>query len=297
MKKFGPYYFDYRNEEIDENRNPLPLIHGTLASYNDYLRHESRKLRTFFIKNADSLVDRLIIKKNFAVWPYYCLFPRARMYGCRIPWVSALAQGQGISALVRAYSLTEDERYLITAECALRLFSISFRDGGVLSIDEDDGDWWYEEYACAYSSPSGVLNGFILALLGIYDFYQLTGDDFSKQLFSKGISTLCHHIDDFDANCPYKLTYYDRHKHIVTIKYHLFHVKLMEILYQITGMDIFKQYLERWQQYGKDWLGNRVYRWLSSLYYLRSWYDQPDGIRLLIRSISKKHPRALAIWK
>ena len=285
MREFEPYYRNYRTEKGNENRNPLLLIHRAINSYNDYFTHGSRTLRTVFIKCADSLADRLIIKENFGVWPYHCLFLRARMYGCRIPWVSALAQGQGISVLVRAYTLTQSEKYLRTAKYALQAFSIPIRDGGVLSVDDDDEDWWYEEYACVCSKPSGVLNGFILALLGIHDFYLLMGDKISKQLFSKGISTLCHHVGDFDANYPYKLTYYDRHGLIVSINYHSIHIKLMEILYQITKNDMFRKYQERWERYKKDWLTKRAYRWLSTFYRLRSGYDLPGSIRLLLYKI------------
>ena len=161
------------NKETEEFRNPRVTVHRALTTYNRYLKNESKTLKIQFLKCADSLISRLVIKRNFGVWPYYYLFWRAQMYGCKIPWVSALIQGQGIRAVIKAYTLTENEKYFAAAKYALGAFSIPIRDGGVLSIDENDNDWWYEEYACVHSKPSGVLNGFISALLGIHDFYLL----------------------------------------------------------------------------------------------------------------------------
>lgn len=283
-----PHHHPSRRREVEQVAHPYALIHQALTLYNQYLVHRSETLKTHFLKCADSLANRLVITQNFGVWPYYCLILRARMYGCKIPWVSALAQGQGISVLVRAYTLADDNKYIVAARYALRAFGIPMRDGGVLFVDNDDDDWWYEEYACGCSLPSGVLNGFILGLLGVHDFHILTGDKFSKKLFDKGILTLCHHLDDFDTNYPYKLTYYDRLKHMVTIEYHSLHIELMEILYKTTQKEIFRKYWERWERYRQEWITHQAYRWLSRFHYLKSGfpyrlsigYDLKDSIRL-----------------
>jgi heparosan-N-sulfate-glucuronate 5-epimerase len=268
----------------DDPHNPYILIRYAIELYNDYLMKKSKSLKTLFIQSADSLANRLIIKNKIGTWPYYCLFPRAKMYGCRIPWISALAQGQGISVLLRAYSLVNHKKYLETAEYALKIFNIPVQDGGVLYKDEDS-HWWYEEYACPRAEPSGVLNGFILAILGIYDFYHLTDDNLSKQLFEKGISTLRHHLKDFDTNYPYKLTYYDRQKHIVSFEYHLFHIKLMRILYQITKEEIFKMYQNRWEKQKEAWAKSRMNKFAHTLYYLKSGYSMVQSAEIFFRNI------------
>jgi len=288
-----PHHHPSRREEIEQVAHPYALIHQALTLYNQYLVHKSESLKASFLKCADSLANRLVITRNFGVWPYYCLILRARMYGCKIPWVSALAQGQGVSALVRAYTLTDDNKYIVAAKYALRAFDVPMGDGGVLFVDSDDDDWWYEEYACGCSLPSGVLNGFILALLGVHDFHILTDDKFSKKLFDKGILTLCHHLNDFDTNYPYKLTYYDRLEHIVTMDYHSLHIDLMKILYEITHKNIFRKYWERWERYRREWTQHRAYRWLSKLHYIKSGYDH----RLSIEHDLKDSIRLYGFWK
>lgn len=288
MRIFGPYYFDYAKVKGESPHNPLIKIHRALTLYNDYAKNKSKASRTLFLEYADGIVEKLVIKANFGVWPYYCVFSRAKMYGCKVPWVSALSQGQGISALVRAYDLAKDDKYLTAAEYALRTFITKIEDGGVLSIDDDDNDYWYEEYACPYAKPSGVLNGFIFALLGIHDFYLLTKDDLSRQLFERGISTLNHHLQDFGTNCPFKLTYYDRQKHITTFGYHRIHIKQMEILHQITRKDIFRKYQLKWERLKEEWITHTTYRWLSKLYYLTSGHTPKASVELFMKWLAKK---------
>lgn len=48
-------------------------------------------------------------------------------------WTSAMAQGQAMSLLVRAYIRTRDKRYLDAAVRATHLFDIAAHDGGVLA--------------------------------------------------------------------------------------------------------------------------------------------------------------------
>lgn len=155
-------------------------------------------------------------------------------------------------------------------------------------MDSDDGDWWYEEYAGVSSQPSGVLNGFIIALLGIHDFYSFTGDYSAKELFERGISTLNHHLQDFDVEYPYKLSYYDRQKHLTTIKYHSFHIKLLGILYKVTGQEKFRRYQQRWEEYRKLWHAKKGYQLLSKVYYVKSGYNIKESLKLLTRIIFKE---------
>lgn len=146
--------------------SPTRIASNALSAYNTYYRFKSRKIKKIFLHYSNLLVKRFVSKGNLGLWPFYYTFPRATMFGCKVPWVSALTQGLGISALVSAYCLTNDKIYLSTAESALEAFSTPMAKGGILSID-DDGDWWFEEYADVNCKPSGVLNGFIFSLLGL----------------------------------------------------------------------------------------------------------------------------------
>lgn len=289
--EINPYYFTLSNLDIKNDgvyKNPGTLAQKALNLCNNYVLHKSEKLRALFMRNIDLLIEKIVYKKGFGIWPYNYISQRAKIYGCRIPWVSALAQGFGISALVRAYTLTGNMKYLEISRHALGAFKVPMKKGGVLYIDENDGDYWYEEYACPYCIPSGVLNGFIISLLGIYDLHRITNEEESQQLFDRGIQTLNHHISDFDTNYPFKLSYYDRLEHIGTPKYHLLHIKLLEILHKITKQSIFRIYRQKWEEYRKQWYAHQSYRWLGKVYYVKSGYNLKDSIKLGARLIFKE---------
>lgn len=272
MKYLPPYYFSFSDFGIEKGplSNPAESARRALDSYNSYINSGSKESKSIFSKYIIRLVDSFVFSNDFGVWPYRYLFRRARLYGCRIPWVSGLAQGLGISALLRAYSLDENDEYFKIAKYALGAFKTPMKKGGVLYVDQNDGHWWYEEFASASSCPSGVLNGLVIALLGAYDLYLFSGDPLAKQLFDRGISTLSDHISDFDSKYPYKLTYYDRYKHVVSIEYHLLHTKMMDILHKITKKEIFRRYEERWEMYKEKWYAHRIHRLLSRIYQMKS---------------------------
>lgn len=77
------------------------------------------------------------------------------------PWYSAMAQGHGISVLVRAHHVTGDEKFLNAAKAALKIFEIRAENGGILS--EFMGIYpWYEEYPTV--PGTFVLNGFTVKI-------------------------------------------------------------------------------------------------------------------------------------
>ena len=81
-------------------------------------------------------------------------------------WLSAMAQGHGISVLCRAYAATGNRAYFDAALRALAPFAVNASEGGVRNYVF--GHFvWYEEYPT--SKGTFVLNGFIYALVGLYD--------------------------------------------------------------------------------------------------------------------------------
>src|SRR5438552_157577 len=81
------------------------------------------------------------------------------------PWLSALTQGNCVSVLVRAYQLTDEEIFLKVARRAIRSFELDIQNGGVSVFVGDDGIFFEE---VAVSPAAHILNGYILALFGLY---------------------------------------------------------------------------------------------------------------------------------
>jgi D-glucuronyl C5-epimerase-like protein len=69
----------------------------------------------------------------------------------KAPYYSGLAQGQGISLLVRAHKESGDARHLDAVRAAFVSFRHPIEEGGVAFTDES-GDLWFEEYI---DSPHG----------------------------------------------------------------------------------------------------------------------------------------------
>jgi hypothetical protein len=107
-------------------------------------------------------------------------------------WISAMAQGQAMSLLWRAYRLRPRPAYRRAAVRALRPFLRSVRAGGVTA--DFDGVPWFEEYPTRPGSH--VLNGYLFSLLGLYDVAPWSAR--AARLFRLGVASLRARIGRFD---------------------------------------------------------------------------------------------------
>ncbi|ESO90470.1 hypothetical protein LOTGIDRAFT_123168 [Lottia gigantea] len=170
-------------------------------------------------------------------------------------WYSAMAQGQAMSLLVRAYLRSHNTKYIQAAVDAMKLFEIPSMQGGVLAKYADRYDW-YEEYPTTPSSF--VLNGFIYSLFGLYDLKEVTSGEESKmaeRLYNKGIESLKHMLLMFDNGSG---TFYDLRHITLGIApnrarwdYHTTHINQLLQLSVMDDSEIFKVTAQRWMDYMK----------------------------------------------
>jgi hypothetical protein len=108
------------------------------------------------------------------------------------PWISALAQGQAISVLARAYQLSGSPGYLRAARRAVNPFLHPVPAGLASAWG---GHHWYEEYPAAH--PEHVLDGFMFALVGLHELAprSLT----AWRLWRVGVLGLTEHVASFDV--------------------------------------------------------------------------------------------------
>jgi len=169
-------------------------------------------------------------------------------------WYGAMCQGQAISVLVRAWTITRDPRYLTAAEAGSRLFNISSVNGGVKAVFLDKYTW-FEEYPT--NPPTFILNGFIYSLLGLYDLKTVSTKLKVQisQLFQSGLDSLAAMLPLYDTGSS---TLYDlRHFTMKTAPkgarwdYHSTHINQLLILDTIVNKKykIFKETAERWRGY------------------------------------------------
>lgn len=181
----------------------------------------------------------------------------------RAPWASALACGQAISALLRAWELFADERYRVSAEAAYRGLHDS-RDGAQLCSEMDD-ELWYEEYPA--EPPLRVLNGHVYTLLGVLDYARVSGDPEAEARWRRAASTVLAHLGDFDLG--YWSAYDLRWREPVTVHYQKnIHVPQLRVLAALTGEPAFGAMADRWERYSHSLISRwrwavavRIHRW------------------------------------
>ena len=104
---------------------------------------------------------------------------------------------------------------------------------------------WYEEYAHEGRAESKVLNGMIITVLGIHEYYKITQDPHAKYLYDQGIVALDRNLPKFD---DFGYSYYDILGKPASDSYHKAHIYLLEKLYSITPLEIFKAFSDRWKE-------------------------------------------------
>ncbi|MFI5003562.1 MAG: D-glucuronyl C5-epimerase family protein [Solirubrobacterales bacterium] len=134
--------------------------------------HENTQLREV-LEEAIPLATQ---RAGGIAWEYLFHFD-----GGSPPWTSGLSQGTAIQALSRAYSRLKEPAYLTAAQQALGLFQTPPPAG--VRVDTPAGAH-YLEYT--YAPHERILNGFIQAVTGLYDYAKLTGDPLGLKLFQDG---------------------------------------------------------------------------------------------------------------
>jgi heparosan-N-sulfate-glucuronate 5-epimerase len=244
----GVPQLDYHGQ-IGLQYNPIAIAQYGLGNYNLFRRTADSGRRKKFLLSADWLYTNLEPNGHgLAVWHHQ--FDWEYRDTLRAPWYSALAQGQGISVLVRAHKETGDTRYLAAAQRALTSFYVPVSEGGVAFTDEA-GDLWFEEYIV--SPPTHILNGFIWAVWGIHDYYLATRDNPAHDLFARAVRTLQHDLDRYDLGF---WSLYEqsgtRLPMVASPFYHRLHIVQLRIMHRLTGDTAFSQVADRWEGYTRS---------------------------------------------
>jgi len=239
---------DYHGK-VGMQYNPIAIAQYGLGNYNLYKKHGDLERFNKFLSAADWLMNNLEInKKDVYVWNHH--FDWEYRDTLRSPWYSALAQGQGISVLLRAYKEKGDGIYLKAANKAFISFLKRTSEGGVSYTDEK-GDIWFEE--AIVFPPTHTLNGFIWALWGVYDHYLMTGEETSRDIFDRAVVTITKHLPTYDTG------YWSLYEHagkklqmIASPFYHSLHIVQLDIMYRLTGIKVFREYSDKWAEYKKN---------------------------------------------
>ena len=101
---------------------------------------------------------------------------------------------------------------------------------------------------------SSILNGWIFALFGLYDFWLAFKDENARALFRLSLDTLKGHLHEYDAGY---WSYYDVRGHLASPFYHDLHIHQLTALALIDNDTLVAEFRNRWIGYSQSWK-NRV---------------------------------------
>jgi peptidoglycan/xylan/chitin deacetylase (PgdA/CDA1 family) len=172
--------------------------------------------------------------------------PMPHSYWIEPPWVSAMAQGEGASLLVRVHAATGEERYAEAARRALEPLRVPTSEGGASALL--GGGLFLEEYPT--NPPSYVLNGAIFAIWGCRDVALALADPGAQQLYEDSFETLATNIHRYDTGF---WSVYDLFPHpvrnVASGAYHRLHVTQLQAIQRTDPRPEFAKTLQNFERY------------------------------------------------
>jgi D-glucuronyl C5-epimerase C-terminus len=147
---------------------------GTFGEGNGFFLsgHENANLRQL----VSEIIPLATQRAGGIAWEYLFHFD-----GGAPPWTSGLSQGTALQVLARSYSRFKEPADLTAAQQALGIFETPPPQGVRVSTPAGA---IYAEYT--YAPSDRILNGFIQALVGLYDYTSITQDPLGLALFEAG---------------------------------------------------------------------------------------------------------------
>jgi len=150
----------------------------------------SSKSNTAAGQLLDELLPLRVPRAGGVAWEYDFAFG-----GGRPPWVSGMAQGTGVEAMSRvAKRLRRQDEVLPILKQALGIFRTNTPEG--VRVPTSGGP----EYALYSFAPDlHVINGFLQALIGLYDLAKYGGDADARALYEEGERVARREVPNYDT--------------------------------------------------------------------------------------------------
>ena len=194
--------------------NPTRIASYALANYNRAVFNSDKKSEQNFYKIADWFLNQ---PNNFFYYQY-------NYEQLEAPWMSCMAQGQGVSVLIRAFLLSGNAEYLDAAKNAAKPFLETIENGGLLAYF--DNKWAILEEFPFEKNPWHVLNGFLYAVIGLNELLEIDKTAFPDNKFQELLKTAEKGELWFDKNwTTYDLQFFKSDiRNTATVNYHRVHI-------------------------------------------------------------------------
>ena len=150
--------------DLKPHYNPLIPAHLALVCYNDFLINKNDKAIHIFWTQVNHL-EKIGVAQEESMLFYYD----------EGTWYAGITQALIGSTFMRAYLLTQDEKWKKLAYQTLLSLFKPIENGGVFT-KTPEGFEWIEEYPTSKKHPF-VLNGFIFTLTSLYEYMILCEKD------------------------------------------------------------------------------------------------------------------------
>jgi D-glucuronyl C5-epimerase C-terminus len=175
---------------------------------------------------------------GFKAWEYW--FPFGGGYP---PWASGMAQATGMQALARGATFFSEPRFMKAAAGALPLFL----KPPPLGVRVHSGRRGSHYLLYSFSSGLRVLNGFLQAVTGLYDYAKLNDDGRALRLFRAGDRAARRETPRYDTG---NWSYYALpNRNLSTWDYHVLVTGFLENLCERTGARVYCRTARRFARY------------------------------------------------
>lgn len=231
-----PQYYVDTGEQIYFS---IGVFQYALASYDLYLKSGNEIYKKKLLACADWALDNQQVDGGWKTFVYK---------NPEHPY-SSMAQGEGISMLIRAHIVTHDEKYIYAAYKAKDYMLKPISDGG--TTEHKDGDIVF--YEATYNPV--ILNGWIFSLWGLYDYVKYTNDERSIEIFAIALESLKKKLPNFDMKYWSK---YEDGKRICSPFYHKLHISQLRVMYDLFGDEIYNEYANKWTSYQNSFFNPKI---------------------------------------
>lgn len=220
-------------------RNTVHIAQYALTQYED-AAYGDRAARDRFIAQARWLVAS---QRDDGGYPYPIELPA---YNAPRGWISAMAQGEAASVLLRAFALTEDTRYRDAGVHALLPLGRDVSEGGASYLR--DRDVFFEEVAA--EPACHILNGHLYAAFALWEYVRhgIAGEHLTA-LHHGALRTVERWLPAYDADgwsCYDLAVDASGRRHYAPLWYHQFHIAQLRVFAAMTGSTRCAHMAEHW---------------------------------------------------
>lgn len=247
-----------RCETIDESDLPcnytntgekcrliVAVLQYGLGSYDLYLSTSEKKYYDKFIASVNYIAEKQKEDGSLDIYEGIKNLPEEK---------SAMTQGQAASLLLRAYKQTGEYKYFTKAKDAIDYMLRSTEDGGTTVYNTDQTFYFQELFD---KGQNAILNGWIFAFFGLYDFCLVSDNEKYVKLMEKSIEYLAESIKKYDRKY---WSDYNQENVIASPFYHKLHIAQLEALSMISDRKEFSYYKMKWErQYANRFIYFRAF--------------------------------------